>query len=121
TLGLILFGLIIAWGIWDAHRAARADASAPRSDDAQGARLVFYFLLALATLPVACAFIAGRALPQSVWHTRYLIVAAVPYLLLVACALARLRLRVLRYALTLIIITWAALSGCHEMRRTDTH
>ena len=120
TLGLILFGLIIAWGIWDVHRAAHTDADAPRDDEARSARRVFYFLLALAILPVACAFIASRVLPQSVWHTRYMIVAAVPYLLLVACALARLRPRALKYALTLLIITWAALSGCNEMRRTDT-
>ncbi len=122
TLGLLLFGLVILWAVWDVHRAARAEdanADAARTD-AHDARRVFHFLLAFATLPVGCAFILSRALPQSVWHTRYLVVAAGPYLLLVACALARLRPRALRYALTFIIIAWATLSGYKEMRRTDT-
>jgi hypothetical protein len=118
TLGLLLFGLVIIWGIQATHRAPRAPGM---ETDARSTRLVFYFLLALATLPVACAFVVSRTLPQSVWHTRYLISAAVPYLLLVACALARLPTRGLRRSLTLIVVAWAGVSGCVEMRRTDTH
>jgi uncharacterized membrane protein len=113
TLGLLIFGLIIGWACWTVHHSDRAED--------RSARRGLYFLLALATLPVAVAFIASRWSAQSIWHTRYLIISAVPYLLLVAVATARLRPRWLRSALLLFIVTWAALSGFNEMRRADTH
>lgn len=113
TLGLLGFGLLVGWACWDAHRSARAEE--------RPAPLGLYFLLALAVLPVAFAFAISRLSAQSIWHTRYLIISAVPYLLLVAAALARLRPRRLRWAITLAVVAWATLSGCNEMRRTDTH
>ncbi len=125
TVSLFVFGLVIVWGLFDVQRNQRAadDHNAPaaaRFVD-RSPRLVFYFLFALAVLPVAVAFVVSRGLAQSVWHTRYLIISAAPYLLLTACALARLRPRWLRWALTSFVIAWAALSGFTEMRRTDTH
>jgi hypothetical protein len=111
TLGLFLYGLAILRALWDVYRNPATT---------RGARLGFGFLLALSVLPVACAFVVSRALPQSVWHTRYLIVSAVPYLLLVACALARVRPPLLRLALTLAVCAWAGASAYQELRRTDT-
>lgn len=111
TIGLLVFGLIIIAARWLMQR----------SPDAAHTRRVFDWLLALAALPCAFAFVVSRVFPQSIWHTRYLIISAVPYLLLVALALTNLRPRPLRLALTLFVGAWAALSGFTEMRRTDTH
>ncbi len=110
TFGLLVFGLIILSARW----------LVPRGADGAHVRRVYDWLLALALLPVACAFVVSRLFPQSVWHTRYLIISAVPYLLLVAFALTSLRPRPLRLALTLFVVAWATLSGLTEMRRTDT-
>lgn len=111
TLGLLVFGLVIIIARRTVQRAATDT----------HARRIYDWLLALAALPVAFAFVVSRIFPQSIWHTRYLIISAVPYLLLVALALTSLRPRPLRLALTLFVVAWAAFSGLAEMRRTDTH
>ncbi len=111
TLGLLGFGLIIIIARWTVLRAVTETPT----------RRIYDWLLALALLPCACAFVVSRIFPQSVWHTRYLIISAVPYLLLVALALNSLRPRLLRLALTFFVVTWATLSGLTELRRTDTH
>ncbi len=63
-------------------------------------------LLVCVLAPVSLAFALSHALPVSVWGTRHLIVAAVPYLLLGAIALARLRPFWLRGALSVVLGCW---------------
>jgi uncharacterized membrane protein len=67
-VSLLIFGLRAAW---------RDGAARPR----------IRLLLALALFPPLAAFIGSYITPQSVWGSRYLIIAAGPYFLLLAIAL----------------------------------
>ncbi len=111
TIGLLMFGGIVIWTVADGWLGARA------SDPCR--RLVFPFLVALAALPVVVAFAVSRFSPQSVWHTRYLIISAVPYLLLTAYALSQIHPRILKLLLTTAVIVWAGLSSAEELPRID--
>jgi hypothetical protein len=75
------------------------------------------FLLTFTLLPVAFAFAASYVLPQSVWGTRHLIVAAGPYALLAGLALARLRVEWWRTAALALVCGWLALSGLLTLAR----
>jgi mannosyltransferase len=112
TIGILIFGGVILWAAYDIW--IRSKLSEPNK------RLVFNFLMALSLLPVVSAFIASRILPQSIWHARYLIISAVPYLLLIALAVTQLRPRWLRILLTVVVVVWSGLSGFNEVQRSDT-
>ena len=55
---------------------------------------------------MALAILASWVLPHSVWGTRHLIIVAVPYLLLAAIALERLRPQWLRITALLLLGCW---------------
>jgi hypothetical protein len=81
----------------------------PAGDDrpaARGEGALFVWLLVFSFVPVALAFAASRALPQSVWGTRHLIVSAAPLLILSAVALARVRPAWTRAALLTVMSCW---------------
>lgn len=77
------------------------------------------FLLTFTLLPVVLAFVASYLLPQSVWGTRHLIVAAGPYALLVGLALARLRPVWWRMAALLLFGCWLVLAGLLVLLRRE--
>ena len=69
--------------------------------------------------PVVFAFALSWLLPQSVWGTRHLIVAAPPYLLLAAAAFVRARPRWLRAALLVALGGWLAWGSLVVMVRRE--
>lgn len=77
------------------------------------------FLVTFTLLPVALAFVASYVLPQSVWGTRHLVVAAGPYALLAGLALARLRPAWWRSAALLLFGCWLMLSGLLVLLRRE--
>ena len=110
-LGLLLVGLPVFVLIFG--RLKRRD----EGDD--GERKTVVFLLLFTALPVALAFVASYVLPQSVWGTRHLIVAAGPYALLAGLALGRLRPARWRSAALLLLCCWLALVGALGVVRRE--
>jgi uncharacterized membrane protein len=68
-------------------------------------------LILFSVLPLALALLASWILPHSIWGTRHLIIVAVPYLLLAAIALNRMRPEWLRITLLLLLGCWLFLAG----------
>jgi len=102
-LRFLLFGspiLLWAWPIFSGTRAK----DKRRSD-------TFWLLSLSSFLPIAFAFSVSQVLPQSVWHPRYFIFIAVPYMILVAVAVQRLRPNWVKTAMMLLIVGWAAVAG----------
>ncbi|HZG52386.1 MAG TPA: hypothetical protein VEZ40_09630 [Pyrinomonadaceae bacterium] len=70
------------------------------------------FLLFFSLAPVVVAFVLARALPQSIWGTRHLIIVAPAYLLLASVALVSLRRPVwLSITLKLLLACWLTLAA----------
>ncbi|HWW77334.1 MAG TPA: glycosyltransferase family 39 protein [Pyrinomonadaceae bacterium] len=88
------------------------DAKANGVEDASVA-----FLLNFTLLPVGLAFVASYLLPQSVWGTRHLIVAAGPYALLAGLALGRLRPFWWKAGALMLVCCWFALVGLLTLAR----
>jgi len=80
---------------------------------------VFLWLALLAFLPSVIAFAASYLLAQSVWGSRFLIVAAPAYLLLVAIAATRLQPRSLQRITVTLIAASAMLSGALQLTHRD--
>ncbi|MEN3334270.1 MAG: mannosyltransferase [Blastocatellia bacterium] len=80
---------------------------------------VFLWLTLLALLPSVIAFVASYLLAQSVWGSRFLIVVAPAYLLLVALAATTLQPRKLRFIAVSLIAVWATLSGALQLTHRD--
>ena len=70
-----------------------------------------WLLIAAATIPVVAAFGASRILPQSVWGDRHLIVAAVPYFLIVSEAVFHIRHAAVRAVLIAVMLLWSGYAG----------
>ncbi|MET0624975.1 MAG: glycosyltransferase family 39 protein [Pyrinomonadaceae bacterium] len=145
--GLLLFGLPIAVLLVGALRGRRAagDGAPPTFEDEGTAQSrphtpshegadsalghsdsalardggVVAFLLLFTLLPVALAFVASYALPQSVWGTRHLVVACAPYALLAGLALGRVRPHWWRGAALLLLCCWLATVGALTLIRRD--
>lgn len=110
-LGLLLVGLPVLVLIFE--RARRRG----EGEDVQSKAVVF--LLLFTALPIALAFFASYVLPQSVWGTRHLIVAAGPYALLAGVALGRLRPAWWRGTALLLLCCWLALVGALGLVRRE--
>ena len=80
---------------------------------------VFLWLALLAFMPPVIAFAASYLLAQSVWGSRFLIIVAPAYLLLVAIAATRLQPRRLRLIAVSLIAVWATLSGALQLTHRD--
>lgn len=109
--GLLLFGLPVVVLLLERLRRRG------EGDDVESKTVVF--LLLFATLPIALAFVASYALPQSIWGPRHLIVAAGPYALLAGLALGRLRPAWWRSAALLLLCGWLALVGALNLVRRE--
>ncbi|HEX8352326.1 MAG TPA: glycosyltransferase family 39 protein [Pyrinomonadaceae bacterium] len=77
------------------------------------------FLLLFTLLPVALAFAASYALPQSVWGARHLVVAFTPYALLAGLALERLRPHWWRGAALTLLCCWLGATAALTLVRRD--
>jgi len=109
-VGQILFASPILWWGWQLRTRTAPD---------KGTVFTFWSLAAFSTLPIVSSYVASRLLPQSVWGTRFLVIAAVPYLLLVAAATNRLSVRWLRQATAACILGWSALTSYAALNNTD--
>ncbi|HEX8187461.1 MAG TPA: hypothetical protein VF586_03860, partial [Pyrinomonadaceae bacterium] len=123
-LGLLLVGLPVAVLLWRVARRERAsgvDEGSAEGRPAVSAREggAAAFLSLFAVLPVALALAASYALPQSVWGSRHLIVAAGPYALLAGMALGRLRPAWWKAAALLLLCCWLALVGALRVVRRE--
>jgi uncharacterized membrane protein len=76
-------------------------------------------LATVAFAPTLFVFLASLALPRSIWHQRYLIIVAVPYVLLVAVGLDHLRPVFLRSCLIVLALAWTAFAGFNEPSYSD--
>lgn len=110
-LGLLLVGVPVFVLIF--KRLGRRD-----GEDV-GADGTVAFLIWFTLLPAALAFAASYVLPQSVWGTRHLIVAAAPYALLAGLALGRLRPAWWRAGALMLLCCWLALVGALVLVRRD--
>jgi mannosyltransferase len=70
-------------------------------------------------LPAVVTFVASHVLPQSVWGTRFLIVVAPSYLLLLSVAAMRLRPGWLRTLTAILMVAWVAFSGGIQLANRD--
>ena len=103
-LRLILFGFPILLVVGQSLR------NRDRKDTESG--LTYLWLLLLAIFPVACIFLASQFYPQ--WHVRFLIISALPFMILVSIAVQRLRPVWLRATVMVLVLLWASISGFME-------
>ncbi|MGO4879190.1 MAG: hypothetical protein ACLP59_00020 [Bryobacteraceae bacterium] len=92
-----LFGAMAA-GLWRVFRSTR--------DPLQTSRLTFALLLAF--LPPFTAYLVSNMLRNSIWGNRHLIVAALPYIALLAMAMVALRPKWVRVIVLTIAAAWGA-------------
>lgn len=132
-VGLPVLALLVAaarGGRAGARDASAGGAGAEVEDEGAGERRrgepagldaggVVAFLLVFTLVPVALAFAASYVLPQSVWGTRHLIVASVPYALLAGLALGRLRPLWWRGATLTLLCCWLAATAALTLVRRD--
>lgn len=105
VLGLILFGFPLFMWTW---RILRGE---------QKSRInTFWILVSFSLPPVIFTLLANYLLRQPVWADRFLIIHAIPYLILIAVAANQLRPVGLRTLTLLLIIGWAGLSSFHRLR-----
>jgi hypothetical protein len=129
--GLLLVGLpVVALLLGEVRRgrASKSNEGAACEDERHGdsrphlfagAGGAAGFLLFFTLTPVALAFAASYALPQSVWGTRHLIVAAGPYALLAGLALGRLRPAWWKAAAVMLLCCWFAAVGALTLVRRE--
>jgi hypothetical protein len=86
-----------------------------RQEDQQRLRALKYLLM-FCGLPVLVTCCASYILPYSVWVDRYLIIVAVPYMLLLAIAVFQLRPYWVRISAMLLILGWVSFSEIADLR-----
>jgi hypothetical protein len=98
------------WG-WDVLK---------RGEKKQRAQTAAFCLLILFSfLPLVIVFCASHVMAQAAWATRYLIIAAPSYLILLAVAAERLEPKWVKSAAVMLIVCWAALSGFIELSNRE--
>jgi hypothetical protein len=103
-LGLILFGGPVL--LWTWHVLSHRDSAQELLRST-----IFWLLSLLSFLPVVIAFVWSQVSEDSVWVDRYLIIIAVPLILLVSIAFLAIRPNWLRNMAVLILVIWAGLAG----------
>ncbi|MEA2206762.1 MAG: mannosyltransferase [Blastocatellia bacterium] len=103
---LILPLMVLAWQLFRKNPKVEAG----RVD---GMRAFFLFAFA----PAFIFFLMSWALPHSIWGTRHLIIAAVPYSILTAIALRRLRPYWLKIFVYTLLGCWFLLAGMFALLR----
>lgn len=111
-LRLLLFGCPILLWAWYVLTGAQAE-------DKRRRRTTFWWLFLFSFLPVAISYSVSQVLTQPVWHPRYLIIVAVPYMILVAVAVHQLRPNWIRTVIMVLIVGWAAVAGFREINNID--
>ena len=102
-LRFLLFGSpILLWSL--------SVLSGSRAKDKSGSD-TFWVLLLFSLLPIVFVFSVSQVLPQSVWHPRYFIIIAAPYMILVAAAIHRLHPNWVKTTVMLLVVGWAAVAG----------
>jgi 4-amino-4-deoxy-L-arabinose transferase-like glycosyltransferase len=104
SLGLILFGIPLLYWAWKTLRDPKGSSSE-----------TFRMLAACSFLPAIFTILASYLI-RPVWAGRFLIISALPYLLLISSAVNRLRPAWLKTTMMIVITGWAALSGTHMLR-----
>lgn len=101
--GLLLFAYPVVWWSRQAFRRRQGV-------DTEPAAALLVWLLLLSFVPVVIAFCVGQVFPKSL-ASRYLIIVAAPYMIMVAVAACRLRPAWVRTATLILMIGYAALAG----------
>jgi 4-amino-4-deoxy-L-arabinose transferase-like glycosyltransferase len=109
--GALLFSYPIFLWAWHVNVKAQSE-QAHRADVA-----TFWFLVVFAFLPPILCYVFSQVFPQSFWQQRHLIISAVPYLILVAVSVDRLRPQWLRKATVVALLGWAVLAGFDGINR----
>jgi len=112
--GFVIFGLPLVALLWrlirQRYQQGEVNLSASKG------------LIIFSAIPLVLAILASWVLPHSVWGTRHLIIVAVPYLLLAAIGLDRLRPQWLRITAFLLLGCWLFLAGTTTLlKRGDTY
>jgi uncharacterized membrane protein len=79
---------------------------------------ILWTISTFAFLPVLISFGFSQFLPQSVWGNRFLIIVAVPYLILVTAAVFRIRMAPLKATAAILIAVWAVFSSVRDLGDT---
>jgi 4-amino-4-deoxy-L-arabinose transferase-like glycosyltransferase len=106
SLGLILFGFPL---ILLARRVL--------AGKEQSLVMPFWMLVSFSFVPVVAAFLASYLLPLPIWAERFLLISAIPYLILAAVAVLQLRPAGVKRVVLCFIIGWAGLSCVHRLRQ----
>ncbi len=99
---LILFGLPLVILLWRLLKNGRNE---------KREQLVLYWLALCSFVPIIFVFVLSWILPHSIWGSRHLIITAVPYSLLIAVALMRLRPPWIRTTCFALVGVWFFLAG----------
>lgn len=107
-VGLAVFGLPVLLTL----------AQRPDSDNAadQHRYRIMIALALFVIVPPAFLFVVSWFFPQAVWISRYFIFITIPYLLLVALAVDRLRPPLLRVGAVAVVLGWGLLAGVHDLQ-----
>jgi 4-amino-4-deoxy-L-arabinose transferase-like glycosyltransferase len=109
-LGVILFGFPLVGWMWQLLKGER-----------ESEINTFWLLVSFSLPPVIFVFLANYFLTQPVWSERFLIIHAIPYLILIAVAANRLHPAWISTLILLLITVWAGLSGFHILRLDNTN
>ena len=111
SLGVLLFGSPILLWAWRVLRETQEE------DEERIA--AFWGLSLFSFLPVALTYAVNQILAHPIWHRRYVIIVAVPYMILLAIAVHRLRPKWVRTATILLVGGWATLAGFKEVSNVN--
>jgi hypothetical protein len=106
--GLMLVLLPVALWFW---RILRLDPLMKRSD-----MIVFSWLVLLSFLPVVGLYFISQRLEQAIWIDRYFIFISLPYFMMVAVAVCRLKPRWITYPWIAAIVLWSLYAGIQDLR-----
>lgn len=104
---LALFGSpVLVWLIQTIIYSVKGNESGTRND-----RTVFWWLIISLLTPLIFIYEFSVYGPKSIWMERYLIILALPFMLLVGISLDRLRPAWLRAGMILLVVVWSTLGG----------
>ena len=98
--------------------ALRLGTQAAPAAEARRTRAGFWSLALFAAMPVLVVFLLSQVLPQSIWGTRFLVLSAAPYLLLVGMSVDALRPPWLRGASIALVAAYVVVAGAQGLRNT---
>ena len=111
----LLPGLVIAFAPLLLAVAVVSRRGPPDAED----RFAVGFLSLFAYVPVGAVMAASHVLPQPIFQPRYLIITAVPFLLLCGALLDRVRQRMLRTTLLALVAGWSILGAAEPFLAPD--